>query len=155
MPKLYIRIMSYLTTVVVLSIIVGCTTGGGTVSDTEIIASWDDTAMTVADFKDKMYVRYSNESSAMKKEYEDRIKILDEYVVRALKIAEGYRLAFNEREDIQKSYNDAIERNASNLLYDDKVINSFVTGEMLLVFWEDYKYEVRCRHILITVVEVV
>ncbi|MCF7811186.1 peptidylprolyl isomerase [bacterium] len=129
---------------------ISCSGRGGAVSDDEIAVTWDDTLMTVADFKDKMLVRFSTESSARKKTLDERFSILDEYVMRAIKIAEGYRLGFHEREDIRKSWDDAVERAASEKLYDSKVIDSFVTDKMLKDFFEKNQIEVRCRHILIT-----
>ncbi|MDP8238036.1 MAG: peptidylprolyl isomerase [Candidatus Hatepunaea meridiana] len=149
MSKRLITFLTYSLTVTILSVIVGCSGGGGTVADTDIAVSWGDTSMTVADFKYKMYVRYTHESRAKKKPLEDRRKILDEYVMRALKIGEGYRLNFNERDDILKQYNDAIERRASDLLYDSKVTNKFITDEMIKDFANFDRYEARCRHILI------
>ena len=81
------------------------------------------------------------------------MKILNEYVVRALKIAEGYRLKFDEREDIRKSYNDAIARKASELLYDVKVVDKLVTDDMVQDFFEHDRWEVRCRHLLVEIPE--
>ncbi|NQT34835.1 peptidylprolyl isomerase [bacterium] len=131
----------------------GCAPSVDLASESELVATWDDTSMTVTDLKNKLYVRYSNESRAMKKTLEDRMKILDEYVVRALKIAEGYRLKFNEREDILKSYNEAIARKASELLYDEKVLDQFITDKMVQDFFEHDRWEVRCRHLLIEIPE--
>lgn len=148
MQKLFTLILCSLLSMVLIASFSGCT-GGGTVSDSELVVTWGDTAMTVTDFKDKMIVRYANESSAMKKTMDERLKILDEYLERALKIAEGYRLNFDEREDIRKAYDEAKERKASDILYDRMVQDAFITDEMLQDFWEHYRYEVRCRHILI------
>jgi peptidyl-prolyl cis-trans isomerase SurA len=153
MSKYFYLFFSCLLALTLTVPFVGCSGTGGTVSDDEIAVTWGDTLMTVADFKDKMLVRFSTESSAMKKTLEERFSILDEYVVRAIKISEGYRLGFHEREDIRKSYNDAMERSASEKLYNSKVIDSFVTDEMLKDFFNKNQNEVRCRHILIAMGE--
>ncbi|NQU06232.1 MAG: peptidylprolyl isomerase, partial [Calditrichaeota bacterium] len=149
MPKFYYLVLSCLLAAVMIVANVGCSGGGGKVSDDETAVSWGDTLMTVADFKAKMLVRFSTESSAMKKPLKERFSILDEYVMRAIKIQEGYRLGFHEREDIRKSYDDAMERTASENLYNSKVIDSFVSEQMLKDFFEHSRIEVRCRHILV------
>lgn len=149
MTKHFIYTLTMVLSLALTIVLTGCTTGGGKVSDDEIAVSWADTSMTVADFKDKMLVRFSTESRAKKKPLEERFQILNEYVVRALKIAEGYRLGFAQREDIRKNYNDALDRTASEKLYNQKVRDSFITDEMIKDFWEHDRYEVRCRHILV------
>lgn len=139
--------LMFIAAVLILS---GCT-GGGPVSDDEIIATWDDTSMTVADFKHKMNVRFGNEANAMKKPYEDRYSILKEYVIRDCKIKEGYRLGFNEREDIQKTYNETVDGKLTDMLYKSKVRDSFITEDMAHEFYDHYKDEIRAQHILIAI----
>ena len=153
MSKRFILLL--ISTLITVSVVLfnGCAPSGDIASESELVATWDDTSMTVTDLKNKLYVRYSNESSAMKKTLEDRMNILDEYVVRALKIAEGYRLKFDEREDIRKSYNEAVARKASELLYDKRVLGKFITDEMVQDFFEYDRWEVRCRHLLIEIPE--
>ncbi len=147
MSDRFIRLLIYGGTVIAAAVVVGCATRQ--VSDDDIVATWDDTAMTVDQFKRKMYVRYSNESNAMKKEYQNRIDIAEEYIIRDCKLKEGHRLGFDQREDIRKGYDDAVERTATELLYNAKVRDSFITEDMLREFWEHYQDEIRCRHILI------
>lgn len=121
------------------------------VKDTETIATWGDTSMTVANFKHKMLVRHRNEPTAQKQPFDERMRILNEYVVRDCKILEGYRLGFNEREELVKAYNDAIERKATELLYNAKIRDAYITRDMMTEFWKHDQYEVRCSHILIKV----
>ena len=120
------------------------------VRDDDIVASWDDTVVTVAQFKDKMIMRYRNEATAEKKTLEERLDLAYEYINRELKLAEAIRLDYGKREDVQKAYKDAVESKAVDLLYNKMVRDSFFPEEMVREFYEHDKYEVRVRHILIT-----
>ncbi len=131
--------------------ITGC--GGGQVSDDDIVVSWADTSMTVANFKSKMYTRFNNDANCRRKTMNERLAVLDDYLMRNLKIAEGYRLGFSEREEMGKTYNDALDSKANELLYDSKVRDTFITDAMVVDFFNKYQYEVHVKHILIKVEE--
>jgi len=129
----------------------GC--GGSKVKDTDIVATWGDTAMTVAQFKDWMYVRYRNEAQASKEPVENRFTILQEYVTRDIKLLEGRRLGFDKREDIAKEYTTSLERRAVELLYNEQVRNKIFSDEMVRDWYEKDGEEVRVRHLLIEIPE--
>jgi len=123
--------------------------GRKSVKDTDIVATWGDTALTVAQFKDWMYVRHRNEAQAMKQPYEDRISILDEYVLRDCKLLEGRRLGLDKREDIAKEYDNAVQQKAVELLYNEKVRDRVFTEEMIRDYFDHDSEELRVRHLLI------
>ncbi|MFH0765037.1 MAG: peptidylprolyl isomerase, partial [Calditrichota bacterium] len=124
-----------------------------TVSDSDVVATWGDTTITVADFKDRMFIRHRNEATAEKQTMKERLSIFLEYTERDLKLADARRLGFDKREDVQKQYRDAIERFAVDLLYKDKVRAKSISEDMLKDFYKYDEYEVRARHILISVPE--
>ncbi len=126
---------------------IGC--GGPKVKDTDIIATWGDTAMTVAQFKDWMYVRFRNEAQASKESVEDRFMILNEYVTRDVKLLEGRRLGFDKREDIAKEYTTTQERRAVELLYNEKVRDKCFSEKMVRDWYDRDNEEIRVRHLLI------
>jgi len=129
--------------------IVGCSTEP--VKDTDIVATWGDTAMTVKQFKDWMYVRHRNEATAEKQPLDERYRIMNEYILRDIKILEGKRLGFDKRDDVQKSYTEAVERKAGDILYNKEILESYLTEDMIRDFWEHDKEELRCRHLLIKI----
>ncbi len=146
------RILNIALTIAFALLLMQGITGCGSkesVKDSEIIATWGDTSMTVAQFKHKMLVRHRNEPTAEKQPFDERMKILNEYVIRDCKILEGYRLDYAKREEMEKSYKDALERKATELLYNEEIRDSYITEEMLYDFWKYDQDEVRCRHILI------
>lgn len=153
MLKYFIITFTCLLILISMAMLTGCSSGGKTISDDDIAVSWNDTSMTVADFKAKMLMRFITESNARKQPLEERFEVLDEQVIRSLKIAEGYRLGFDQHEDIQKTYNKTLERSAREKLYNLKVRDNFLTDEMVRDFWEHDRYEVHCRHILIEMSE--
>ena len=118
-------------------------------ADSDIIATWGDTAMTVAQFKDKMNVRHSSETTSKNQPYQNRLDVITEYLVRDLKLLEGRRLGFDKRVDIKKAYDDATEQKAGDMLYNREVRDRVITPELLNDFFEHSKYEVRARHLLI------
>lgn len=124
---------------------------GPKVKDDDIVATWGDTSMTVAQFKDWMFVRYRNDAQAAKQSYQDRLDVMDEYIIRDCKLLEGRRLGFDKREDIQKQFNDAMERKAVELLYNDKVRDRMFSQQMIRDWFEHDQDEVRCRHLLIEI----
>lgn len=123
------------------------------VKESDIVATWGDTAMTVVQFKEWMNVRYRNEAQAMKQSYQDRIDVLEEYVVRDAKLLEARRLGFADREDVLKEYNSAVEQKATELLYNDKVRDRMFSEQTVRDFYERDGEEVRARHLLIEVPE--
>ncbi len=121
------------------------------VKDTDIIATWGDTSMTVAQFKDWMYVRFRNEAQASKEPVEGRFMILNEYVTRDIKLLEGRRLGFDKREDIAKEYTTTMERRAVELLYNEQIRDKTFTDQMVRDWFSKDNEEVRVRHLLIEI----
>ncbi|MBM3326310.1 MAG: hypothetical protein FJY65_04935 [Calditrichaeota bacterium] len=150
MTRYYFHLLATFFTVIAFIDLTGCARRS-TPSDSEIIATWGDTAMTVAQFKDWMYVRHRNESSARKEPYKERYNIIYEYILRDCKLLEGKRLGFAEREDIRKEYESAVERRATDLLYNDEIRDRLFTEQMLQNWLEHDMEEVRCRHLLIEI----
>ena len=140
-------LIAFSLTVALAAFIGGC--GPGKVSEDDIVASWGDTAMTVAQFKDFMIIRQSNEAAAKNVSYDTRLKIVEEYTLRDLKLLEGKRLGFDKRADIRKNYDDEVNRKAGEVLYNLKVRNRIITDDILKDFGEHSQYEIRARHILI------
>lgn len=138
---------------IILGLSQACRKGGSPLPDDAIIATWDDTAMTVAQFKKFMNIRFTHEARASKKPLSDRLNILNEYILRDCKILEGKRLGFDKRPDIQKEYQNALEQKARELLYNMEVRDRFFTRSMLEDWVEHDREEVRCRHILISMPE--
>ncbi|MBT7787562.1 MAG: hypothetical protein HN757_01630 [Calditrichaeota bacterium] len=120
-------------------------------ADTDAVVTWGDTTVTVADFKAKMFVRFRNEPTAMKKTLEDRLDVLEEYVIRDMKIAEGYRLGFAEREDIAEGYQQSLELASTDLVYNAYVRDRLFSDEQVENYYNHDLYEIRARHILIKV----
>ncbi|MBC8465983.1 hypothetical protein H8D57_03060, partial [bacterium] len=148
MIKRHLSIWVYVMAVAVVFSWIGCTKKMD-VKDTDIVANWGDTAVTVENFKAKMYVRFRNEPTAMKKTFEERISIISEYIERDIKLTEARRLEFDKREDIVKTKDEAIERKATELLYNDKVRNRLFTEDQIKDYFEHDKVEVTVQHILI------
>jgi len=153
MQERHIRLWIYFFTIIIAFWWIGC--AKKVVTDEDIVATWGDTAVTVADFKNKMYVRYRNEPTAKKQTMKDRMKILLEYVERDLKLAEGRRLGYDKREDIKKRYDESIEQKATELLYNSMVRNRLFTEKEVKDFFEHDREEIRVRHILILPFEIV
>lgn len=152
MIKRHLSIWVYVMAVAVVFSWIGCTKKMD-VKDTDIVANWGDTAVTVENFKAKMYVRFRNEPTAMKKTFEERISIISEYIERDIKLTEARRLEFDKREDIVKTKDEAIERKATELLYNDKVRNRLFTEDQIKDYFEHDKVEVTVQHILIKMAE--
>jgi len=149
MMKHWFHFSLYSLTVVAIALIAGC--GPSKVSDDAVVASWGDTAMTVAQFKNFMIIRNSNEAAAKNASYDNRLNILQEYTLRDLKLLEGKRLGIDQRTDIRKAYDDEVARKSGEVLFNTKVRNRIINEAVLKDFWEHSRYEVRARHILIKV----
>ncbi len=149
MSKHHNMLWIFLLTSVIAFSWVGC--AKKQVADTDAVVTWGDTTVTVANFKAKMFVRYRNEPTAMKKTLEDRLDVLEEYVIRDMKLAEGFRLGFHEREDIKEGYQQSLELASTDLVYNAFVRDRVFSEEQILNYYEHDKYEIRARHILIKV----
>lgn len=149
MSKHHNMLWIFLLTSVIALTWVGC--AKKQVADTDAVVTWGDTTVTVADFKAKMYVRFRNEPTAMKKTLEDRVDVLEEYVIRDMKLAEGFRLGFDKREDIQTGYQQSLELASTDLVYNAYVRDRLFSEEEIRDFYEHDLYEIRARHILIKV----
>lgn len=120
------------------------------VKDTDVVATWGDTSMTVSVFKDWMNVRYRNEAQSMKQSLKDRYDVLDEYITRDCKILEAKRLGFDKREDIVKEVNNATQQKAIEVMYNEKVRDRAFTESQIKDYFNHDQEELRVRHILIS-----
>lgn len=152
MKKRHVYIWVALTFGFIFTFMVGCSRQLE-VSEDDLVATWGDTAMTVANFKERMLLRHRNEAAASQQPYSERMSILTEYCERDLKLLEGRRLGYDKRHDVQKAARDAIERRAVDLLYNKEIRDRFITRQMLEDFYNKDQWEVRARHILISIPE--
>jgi len=150
MIRMQLRAVVFISITALIIIGTGCN-NIKTVTDQDVVATWGDTVVTVENFKARMYTRYRNEPTAMKQSFDDRMSVLMEYVNRDLKLAEGRRLGFAEREDIAKQRTDAIERKAVDMLYNKNVRDAIFSDAEILEFWQHDREEVRVRHILVEI----
>lgn len=151
MPKSKGILWIYIITIALTSLIIGCSSK--TVSETDPVATWGDTMMTVAGLKDKLIMRFRNEATAEKKTLEERLSIMNEYINRELKLAEARELGYEDREKVQKAYRESIERRSGDLLYNQMIRDRLLKEDMLRDFYEHDKFEVRARHLLIATPE--
>ncbi len=143
-----VKIMFYFFALVIAFGWIGCAKKME-VTDDDVVATWGDTAVTVENFKDKMYVRYRNDPTARKKTMDERMKVLEEYVTRDMKLAQAVELGFDQREDIRERYDEAVDRKATEILYNERIRDRLFDEKMIEEYWEHDREEVRARHILI------
>lgn len=139
----------YFGTLVFTVILISCSTKD--VTEKDIVATWGDTALTVEDFKELMYMRHRNEPTAEKQSMEERLNVLEEYIIRDCKIREAKSLEIDKREDMIKAYDEAAERKAMDILYNEDIRDKVMNDKMIHDFWEHDQFEVRVRHCLIKV----
>ncbi len=151
MPKSKGILWVYIIVIAMATYIVGCSKKA--VKDSDPAATWDDTVMTVAGLKDKLIMRFRNEATAEKKTLDERLGIMNEYIDRELKLAEARELGYQDREKVQKSYKESIERRAADLLFNQAVRNRLISKEKMRDFYEHDNIEVRARHLLIATPE--
>ncbi len=114
----------------------------------DIVAQVGDWKMTVTEFKDEAMKKLRTPQKAAEASTEDLAKILDDVVIRQLKIVDAYNKGFDTAPDIQKAYQEELDKGAVMQLYINEIRDKLITDAMVREYY-DHDEELNAAHILI------